>query len=239
MTLRDRFYTERTAAALLSWRLPAAAAVAIVAVVVGAHWGLAVLIGLVAYAGLVYLAMPRPTRSVAIDPFTVSEPWRQFVAAAQRSGRVLNETVDKTADGPLKQRLAEIVGRLDTGLAEVWSIANRGDQIDDAIRRLDPTALRSKLQTLEREAERDGSGDVAKAASSVKAQLGSAERLKAQSADTAGRLRLTQTRLDELAARATEVSVGASDSEVFASDVDDLIVEIESLRLAVDEIKRT
>ena len=46
----------------------------------------------------------------------------------------------------------------------------------------------------------------------MRAQLESADRLKAQSSDTADRLRLTQTRLDELAARATEVSVGASDS---------------------------
>lgn len=239
MSFRDRFYTQRTAKALLSWRLPAAAMLAIVLVVVGAHWGVAVLAGLVAYAGLVVVAMPRATGSVAIDPFTVSEPWRRFVTAAQRSGRVLHETVDSTADGPLKARLADIVERLDTGLTEVWQIANRGDQIDDAVRRLDPTALRSKLQTLERQAARGGSADVAAAMTSVKAQLGSADRLKAQSDDTANKLRLAQARLDELAARATEVSVGASDSEAFASDVGELIVEIEGVRLALEEIKRT
>jgi len=71
---------------------------------------------------------------------------------------------------------------------------------------------------------------------SVEAQLQSADRLKALSAETADRLRLMQTRLDELAARATEVSVGTSDTERFSTDVDDLIIDIEGLRLAVLEL---
>ena len=237
MTFRDRFYTERTAKAMLSWRLPAGVAVAIVAVLLEAHWGIALVVGLAAYSGLVLLAMPRPNRTVAIDPFTVSEPWRRSVIAAQRSGRLLHETVATSADGPMKDRLAGIVERLESGLIEVWDIARRGDQIDDAVRRLDPTGLRSKLQSLERQSASSTSTELEATVGSVRAQIESAERLKALSAETTGRLRLAQTRLDELTARATEVSVGASDSETFASDVDDLVVEIESLRLAVEEVR--
>jgi hypothetical protein len=236
MSVRDRFYTERTAKAMLSWRLLAGTGVAIVIVLLGLHWGLAVLAGLAAYVALVYVAMPKVAGKVAIDPFAISEPWRRFVSAAQRSGRVMHDTVAKTSDGPIKQRLATTVTRLDEGLAEVWDIARRGDQIDDAVRRLDPTSLRSKLQTLQRQSAASSSTDVAAAVTSVEAQLQSADRLKALSAETADRLRLMQTRLDELAARATEVSVGSSDTERFSTDVDDLIIDIEGLRLAVLEL---
>ena len=49
-------------------------------------------------------------------------------------------------------------------------------------------------------------------------------------------MRLTISRLDELAVRATEVSIGSGDSEQFANDVDDLVLELEVLRQAVQEL---
>lgn len=235
MTLRDRFYTATTAKALLSWRLAAGAAAAIVVVFTPLHWGLALLIGLAVYAGLVWMAMPRPTRRPEIDPFTVGEPWRQFLIGGQRVRRQLRETVETTPDGPLKERLQLITARLDDGLGQAWQIAKRGDQIDDAIRRLDPTGLRTKLETLERQAEARPSSDLDAAAASVRAQLESADRLKARSAEVSDRLRLVRTQLDELVTRATEVSVGATATDRFDHDVNDVIIEIESLRLALEE----
>jgi hypothetical protein len=238
MGLRDRFYSPATARALLSWRLAAGTGVAIVAVVLGAHWGIALIIGLAVYAGLVWRAMPPAPRTPTIDPFTVGEPWRHFVTGSQRAAKRVHATVAGTTDGPLKDRMTEIAARLDQGIAEAWTIARRGDQIDDAVGRLDPTGLRSKLETLERQQAAKPSDDLAEAIASVRAQVASADRLKAQSAETADRLRLTQTRLDEVAARATEVSVGAGDTDRLAHDVDDLVIEFESLRQAVEELDR-
>ena len=63
--------------------------------------------------------------------------------------------------------------------------------------------------------------------------------MKEKSAQTAGKLRLTQTRLDELVARAAEVSVGSGDTDAYQHDVDDLVIELESLRLAVEETRRS
>ena len=85
-------------------------------------------------------------------------------------------------------------------------------------------------------------GDIARtenldaAVASVEGQLASADRLKQLSASTADNLRLTQSRLDELVARAAEVSVGAGDTDRFAHDVDDLVLELESLHEAVREL---
>lgn len=237
MPLRDRFFTPKTAKAILSWRilLGVGSAVALAFTPLGVPAAIA--IGVLVYAGSVVVAMPRGSKPPRIDPFTLSEPWRQMVQGAQRAGKRLHDTVSGTSAGPLRGRLDHIVGKLDRALAESWEIARRGDEIDYAVGRLDPTALRSKLATLNTRAAAAPSDDLAAAIASVEGQLASADRLKSLSSQTADRLRLTQTRLDELVARAAEVSVGAGDTDAYATDVDDLVVEIEAMRLAVEETR--
>jgi hypothetical protein len=235
MGLRDRFFTARTAGAILSWRILLGAATGVAASLLGLPWLGAAAIGLVVYVGSVALAMPKATGRVRLDPFALSEPWRQFVQGAQRSKRLLADTVRAARAGPLRDRLQGIVDRLDQAIAESWRIARRGDEIDAAVRGLDPPRLRSRLETLQTQAASGPSDDLTAAIASVESQLASADRLKALSASTADRLRLTQARLDELVSRAAEVSIGASDTDGFAHDVDDLVVELEALRLAVQE----
>jgi hypothetical protein len=138
--------------------------------------------------------------------------------------------------GPLRDRLQGVVDRLDQAIAESWQIARRGDEIDSAVRRLDPTRLRSRRESLEAQAASGSSDDLAAAIASVESQLATADRLKALSATTADKMRLSQARLDELVSRAAEVSIGASDTTGFADDVDDLVIELEGLRLAVQEM---
>lgn len=236
MAFRDRFWTPATARAILSWRILLAAAVGVVAGVVGLPIPLAALLGAVVYAGSVGLAMPKSVRPAQIDPFTLSEPWRRLAQNAQRSRRQFRTTVANTPPGPLHDRLADIAARLDAGLQEGWQIARRGDEIDAAVGRLDPTRLRSQLATLQTQAGSEPSEDLVAAINSVQSQLATADRLKAMSASTIDKLRLNAARLDELCARAAEVSVGSRDTDTFASDVDDLVLELESLHDAVQEL---
>lgn len=181
----------------------------------------------------------RGPSTTKIDPFGVSEPWRQFVSGAQRAGTKLHVTVDAADDGPLKTRMLAIAERFDTGLQETWQIAKRGDRIDEAVRRLDPTALRSKHESLVARRESTPSADLDAAVTSLENQLASTDRLKAESARTADTLRLAQTRLDELVSRAAEVSIGAGDTDRYEHDVDDLVIELEALRQAVEETNRS
>jgi hypothetical protein len=245
MALRDRFFTATTARAMLSWRLLLGAGAGIVVgSVVTAASGLAlgvlsaVVAAVVVYAVAVHRAMPRQARPARIDPFTLGEPWRQLVQGAQRAATRLHATVSAAPEGPLRDRLVSIAGKLDDGLAESWAIARRGDELDDALRRLDRPGLRSKLAMLEDRHAASPTAELDAAIQSVRLQLDSADRLAALSSKTADRLRLTQTRLDELVARAAEVSVGASDTDTYATAVDDLVVELEALRLAVDETRQ-
>jgi hypothetical protein len=129
------------------------------------------------------------------------------------------------------------VARLDHGIEEAWEVATRGDEIDRAIRRLDPTALRSRLQTFQNQAATAPSPELDEAITSVKRQLETADRLRVLSNQTALKLRLGQTRFEELVARAEEVSIGMSDSDRWATDVDALVDELEAFRLALEETR--
>jgi len=229
VSFRDRFYTPQTAKAILSWRILFGVGVAAGSILLGIAPAFGITLGVVAYSVSVAAAMPRDTR-VRIDPFTVQEPWRQFVQSAQRSAVNLHQVVEGVTAGPVQDRMASIVAKLDHGLDETWQIARRGHDIDQAVHRIDPTALRSKLDTLQRQGATE-------AIASVHGQLESVDRLKAQSTKTANTLRLAQTRLDELVARAAEVSVGAGDTDAYEHDVEDLVVELEGLRQAVQEIR--
>lgn len=239
MGFRDRFFTPKTARAILSWRLLVGAVIGVgLGVVIGGAAGVVVgvLAGSAVFAGAVLAAMPRPAEPPRIDAFTLSEPWRQFVQQGERAGRRLRETLATMTDGPLRQRLQEIAGELERGLAEAYSIAQRGDQIDEAVNRLDPVRLRSRLATLEQQAGPTPTDEHAAAIASVRSQLESADRLKDRSRQTADQLRLTGVRLDELVARASEVALGAAEPDTYARDVDSLVEQLEALHLAVEDV---
>jgi len=234
VAFKDRMYTPATAKALMSWRLAAGVVVAVVGVIAGLGPVWASLIGLAVYAGLVFVAMPKGPARQHVDPFALSEPWRQFVQSAQRSRKALADTLDGISPGPLRERLTGIAERLERAVEESWTIAKRGDEIDAAVNRIDPVRLRANLQALQGQSAA-GNESLDAATASVASQLESADRLKALSADTANRLRLSQARLDELVARAAEVSVGAKDTDTYEHDVDELVIELEAVRQAVAE----
>ncbi len=237
MGLRDRFYTPQTAKAIMSWRILVGVGVGAAMAVAGLPIGAAIGIGAGLYAGLVVAAMPKGPKRANIDPFMLSEPWRQLMQSAQSAGRKLRSTVDGSDDGPLKQTLRDIAAQLEHGLDEAWEVAQRGDEIDDAVRRLDPTALRSKLATLRERAGDAPTPDTEAAIASTERQLATADRLKARSEETAATLRLTQTQLDELVARASEVRIGAVDTDRYRRDVDELVIKLEALHQAVEETR--
>jgi hypothetical protein len=165
-------------------------------------------------------------RSMAIDPFVLSEPWRRYVSAAQSSQRRYNDIVKATAPGPLRSNMESITRNVQRGVEECWLIAKRGDDLDRALNRLDTTSLQARLEASVDEATR----------ASLRTQLDSAERIRTTRDDTDRQLRLLNTRVGELLAHAAEVSVGADTTSDLGSAVDDVVTQLESLRLAVEEV---
>jgi len=165
-------------------------------------------------------------RKVVIDPFTLSEPWRRHVAAAQATQRRYREIARTTPDGPLRDRLREIDTQVDHAVAECFGIARRGDDLDDALKRFDTGALGRQLENASDEPTR----------ASVQSQLASAARIRTTRNDTDARLRLLTTRMGELVAQAAEVSVGTDTTEQLGTGVEEVVTQLEALRLALNDV---
>jgi hypothetical protein len=223
MSFRDRFFTPRTAKAILSpWRIAVGVAVAVVLAIAGVNIVVAIVAGLAIYAVTVFVGMPK-------------KPWRQHVQGALKARRRFEETLRTTRPGPSRDRLAEIGERINIGIDECWQIATRGHEIDKAVKRLNLPSARSNMDLLR---SRPSDPSTAATLASLQSQIDSGERLKAKSADVAQRLRLLEVRLSELAARASEVAVGTRDEVAYGNDVEDVISQLEGMRLALDETDR-
>lgn len=166
---------------------------------------------------------PRP---FTIDSFVLSEPWRRHVSSTQSIQRTYGTIVAGTPAGPLHDRLTAVTVQLQRSVDECWQIANRGDEIDEALHRLKPSTLKAQFE--------HASDDDAR--TSLQAQLDSAARLTTLRDEADQRLTALNTRLGELVTQATEVSVGIDPTEALGSGVDDVVTQLQALRMAVDEI---
>ena len=153
--------------------------------------------------------------------------------SAQDAKRRFDQIVASVADGPLRQRLADLSARLDEGVDESWRIAKRGHEIVTALGQIDTGAAAAELAEL----EAGGAPAARRPRRSSRCRPNwrpptGSRRSPTRSRD---RLRLLDARFDELIARAVEVSVGSGDSDVLGHDVDQLVSELESLRVAMEE----
>ena len=239
--LPDRAKTPRVARAITS---PAGILLAGAGISAGILAGLPLVaaagIGVAAWAARVALAVPRRAPEDRIRPERLAEPWRSFVREAQDAARRYRRAVAATAPGPLRERLADIGTRIDTGVLESWRVAKRGDALEGALREMDVREVAGELQAVEADAQRRGphAASLERTAAALRAQLDSASRLSAVAADARDRLRLLDARLDEAVARAVELSLGAEDVSAaggLQGDVDQLVEEMEALRLALDD----
>ncbi|MET0903478.1 MAG: hypothetical protein ABWZ52_09580 [Acidimicrobiales bacterium] len=241
LSFRDRFFTPPVARATTSpLGILALGAGAAVGIMSGAGVVGAVALGVLAWAGRVAAAIPRAPADARIDPFTLSEPWRRFVTDALQARRRFHEAVESARAGPMRDRLREIEGRVDTGVDEVWRIARRGHDLVDARRRVEPDAIRREIAATEANADQPWAkgSTMDRTMESLRAQLATVERLERVIGDADSRLRLLNARLDEAAARTIELSVQAEDvAELggLGDDVNAMVDEMEALRQAIEE----
>jgi hypothetical protein len=229
---RDRFFTRQTAEAIMApSSIVAAGAGAAAGVLVGLG-PVAAVVGAAAYAGWVLLKMPRSPRAMTeqIEPRRLREPWRQHVREALEAEQRFAAAVDATHEGPLRDRLGDMAGRVADAVQECWRIANHGQQLEVALGQLDPIGqLEAKL------ARAQGKDGVAAA---IRSQIDSYRRIEQTAISTRDRLYLLEARLDETVARAIEVGLRAGDPVeigVIDDDVESLVNEMEALRRGLDE----
>jgi hypothetical protein len=238
LRFRDRFFTPPVARAMTSpLAIVLAGGATAVSIVAGLPLIAAAGIGAAAWGTRVALAIPRAPKRERIDPFTLGEPWRSFVRAALQAQARFDRTVHTARPGPLRDRLAEIGKRVGTGVDECWQVANRAQDIANALEQLDTRQARAELAALEHESG-TAPENRARTAEALRAQIGSAERMATVVDDARDRLRLLDARLDEAVARAVELSVDSGDPEGvlgLSSDVDSVVTDMEALRQALEE----
>lgn len=238
-TFSDRFFTPQVAQAIMSPLGIVLFGVATAATLLGGlPFAAAVGIGVVAWGARVFAALPRRERGPRVQAGALADPWRTYVSEAQNSKARFDRVITDMQAGPLRTRLGELASRLDDGIAESWRIARRGNDITNALAKLDTLQAQTELARLRALiADRPtGMTDAeAQTIQALEAQLQSADRLQTVAVDARDRLQLLDARFDELVARAVEVSVGAGDSNVLGHDVDALVNELEALRVALDE----
>ncbi|HVM10232.1 MAG TPA: hypothetical protein VM345_17340 [Acidimicrobiales bacterium] len=245
LTFKDRVLTPKVARAMFSPSAIVAAGAGTAAGVLLAGLGpAAVVLGAVAWAGRVLLAVPRGAPSAErIDAFRVGEPWRRFVLDAQQAQRRFTETVRRSRSGPVQERLRSIGAKIDEAVSECWQIARQGDQLDAALRTLDVRRIRLELEDVYEERRRQAHDEEAddrlyRAQLAIESQLESAERLQNVAVDAQNRLRLLNAQLDEAVARSVEISLTAGDVSQLGGltdDVDHVVEELEALRQGLEE----
>lgn len=236
LSFRDRLLTRRGARAITSpVGIVGGVAVAAGTAVIGLPLVAAVPLGLAVWAVNGWRLLPRAPRRERIDPFTLQEPWRRFVQNALQARTRYAEAVTRMPAGPLRDRLDEIGGRMQTGVEECWQIARRGQALARARRGIDLADVERRLA----QAETGHSAVV----ESLQVQKKTADRLDEVIDGAEAQLRLLGARLDETVARTLELSAHAGSEAGAATglgdDVDNLVSEMESLRLALEETGTT
>ncbi|MEY2471842.1 MAG: hypothetical protein QOK28_1171 [Actinomycetota bacterium] len=195
----------------------------------------------VGWAARVALAVPRGRAGDRISPSHVSEPWRRFVVDAQQAKARFDRTVGLTHDGPLKERLTTIGGRIGDGVQECWRIAREGDVLQNALRELNIQDVESELSVVTDElrgAPEARRASLTRTREALVAQRQSYQRLRSVWDDARNRLEVLNAQLDEAVARAVELSVHTGDLDALnplTESVDMLVDELESLRLGLQE----
>jgi type II secretory pathway component HofQ len=243
MNLRDRFYTRRTAEAIMapSSIIVGGAATAL-GIAAGAPIVAAAALGAVAYAGWVARRMPRAAAAAAavtdpIDLRRLREPWRRHVGEALDAQQRFTRAVAATGAGPIRERLALIGERIDDGVRECWRIANRGQELETALRELvAPAELAQRIAALRAGPPSATAQDLV---ASLEGQAESHRRIAGTATDARNRLELLEVRLDEAVARAVELSLQTGDARDLGGlhdDVQEVVGEMEALRRGLEEM---
>lgn len=206
----------------------------------------AVVIGLLALVGVVAvnLRLGRTSARQAVRyPRSLRQPWRYHARQAVEAERRFAAAVAAAGAGPVGERLARIDTRMADGAAEAVAVAQRGDELERALYKLE-SAVANERRIAELE-----QGDVTPAEQalidSLRAQVGTFRRLEATIGDTQQRLEVLNAQLDESVARALELNARSGDvTEVepqlggLGSEVDRVVTDLEALRRGLDELRQ-
>jgi hypothetical protein len=188
----------------------------------------------------------RPAKATRKDPYSLPQPWRQFVLDANDARTQLEQALSRWPPGPLLDRLSTVDARLGAGIDEVWQVANQGAATAALAARSDPSRISKQLQAVQAERaaliqaghEPRRLGELDRSEAALAATLASARRLQSAAGAAQDRLRSLAAQLDGAVASVVEISLQLGDpnrAEDLSGTIDSLVAEVDSLRQALQE----
>ena len=166
-----------------------------------------------------------------VDPAAAPRRLAGTVSEALAARRRFRELVDGLRPGPVRDRLTELVPRIDAGVASVWDAAMRVGELERVLATLDPERVTDEYKR----ARRSGADPSVMAAQ--EARFNSVQRLLNTIEDIEERLRLLDVRLDGAVARAAEVALAAgAGADELDAELTTVVDELGALRTALDEV---
>ena len=174
--------------------------------------------------------------SATIRPWTLDDPWRSFVSRAITLQRDIKTAANNTPPGPMRDRLQALADHVDTGMIEVWQVAQGGQRLTEARARIDTAAISQQLSQLP---TAEANPSLSRVAQAFQAQLDTATRIEEQVSTTHDALLLLNARLGEVAARVIELSAqphALTDAAAVDTDVESVVNELIAIRQALAEM---
>lgn len=200
-------------------------------VVVAAGGGVAALAGVVGLGRFAVGARREPKqRAIRLVP-----EWERHVREATDSHRRYVEAVERVADPTLRESLEATGRRLEDGVAATRTIAERGQQLDEALASLpDPDELDGRLRRL----RADGVGHDDPRWTSLALQRDTARRIATQRDEVVTRLDTLDAQIDAAVAHAIETGLSADAGRVRGLDagIEAAVAELEALNAALTEV---
>jgi hypothetical protein len=168
-----------------------------------------------------------------VDPGATAPRFAAAVRDALEARRRYAGVLAGLRDGPVRDQLAAVGARLDTGVQAVWEIAQRATEVERTLAALDPDRVADEYKR----AKRASASPELEAA--LAQRFGSVQRLLNMLDDTDDRLRLLEARLGAAVAGAAEVALGAAGAGgagALGAELDGVVGELDALRTALDEL---
>ncbi|HEY3673128.1 MAG TPA: serine/threonine-protein kinase [Acidimicrobiia bacterium] len=211
----------------------------VAAVTVGVGLALPIVVGAGAVTwGICTLVARRRQRPEPIRPEILAKEWGTFVRDAQRAQERYAGAWRRASDGPLRDRLSEIGRSVDAGVWECWTVAKRGDALQQALRDLDLDRARVRLAGAESDREAAPSPTKERTVASLTARVESGQRMSDLLDEAREQLQMLDARLDEIVISALELvhkSGSLGTVTAVGSAVDEVVQELQTLATALDE----
>lgn len=165
-----------------------------------------------------------------VDPSTLPARWAPPVTEALAARARWAELVAGLRPGPVRDRLAELGGRVDAGVEAVWETVARAVEAERIVATLDADRVTEDYKR----AKRDPAADPA-LVEALSARFQSVQRVLNALDDTDRRLRLLDARLGAAVARGAEVALAAgAGSDALGVELDAVVAELGGLRTALE-----